>query len=157
MRIRMLPAAAVIASFIAPATWADTSANAKQWSLSAIFHDRAAKSAIDAMRKGRALPAWVTKGGTESPAHTVSFEGHDVYVMGACKPHDCGSESIAILYDPQNKVMYGVLSVVGPRAGTERLTWLNIGGGNESIDGKTILYAQLTGSLENHPGAFNYK
>lgn len=26
-----------------------------------------------------------------------------------------------------------------------------------SIDGKTILYAALTGSLDNHPDAFNFK
>lgn len=38
----------------------------------------------------------------------------------------------------------------------ERLTWLGIGGGAESIDGRTILYAALTGSLDNHPQAFNY-
>ena len=30
------------------------------------------------------------------------------------------------------------------------------GGGAESIDGRTILYAALTGSLDNHPQAFNY-
>ena len=33
---------------------------------------------------------------------------------------------------------------------------LVIGGGAESIDGRTILYAALTGSLDNHPQAFNY-
>jgi hypothetical protein len=40
-------------------------------------------------------------------------------------------------------------------ADTEVLTWLTIGGGDESIDGRTILYAALTGSLENHRGQFN--
>ena len=50
-----------------------------------------------------------------------------------------------------------MLSVAGPTEGAEKLTWLNIGGGSESIDGRTILYAALTGSLENHPDAFNYK
>ena len=45
----------------------------------------------------------------------------------------------------------------GEVSGTvERLTWLGIGGGAESIDGRTILYAALTGSLDNHPQAFNY-
>ncbi|SMG00008.1 Ivy family c-type lysozyme inhibitor [Burkholderia singularis] len=157
MRIKMLSAAALVASLAAPAAWADAPAKTDAWSLSAILHDRAAKSAFDAMKKGQRLPAWVTKGATETPAHAVSFDGHDVYVMSGCKPHDCGSERIAILYDPQKKAMYGVLSVVAPKNDTEHLTWLNIGGGSESIDGKTILYAQLTGSVENHPGAFNYK
>ncbi|WP_233168191.1 hypothetical protein [Xylophilus sp. ASV27] len=52
--------------------------------------------------------------------------------------------------------MYGVLSVRGPKQGTEHLTWLDIGGGPESVDGRAVLHAALTGSLENHPGAFNH-
>lgn len=60
------------------------------------------------------------------------------------------------MYDPQKKVMYGLLLSVNKKDKTERLTWMNIGGGSESIDGKTILYAALTGSLVNHPGAFNF-
>ncbi len=60
------------------------------------------------------------------------------------------------MYDPQKKVMYGLLLSVNKKDNTERLTWMNMGGGSESIDGKTILYAALTGSLVNHPGAFNF-
>ncbi|VWC19104.1 Inhibitor of vertebrate lysozyme [Burkholderia arboris] len=155
MYIRMPFAAAAL--FVAQAVWAGSPATTETWTMSAIAGNRAASAAFDAMKKGHQLPAWVVRGGTESPSITVSFGGHDVYVMTACKPHDCSSESIAVLYDPQKNEMYGVLSTVSPKKGTERLTWLNIGGGDESIDGRTILYAALTGSLANHPGAFNYK
>lgn len=36
-------------------------------------------------------------------------------------------------------MMYGVLTVRGPKQGTEHLTWLDIGGGPESVDGRTVL------------------
>ncbi|BBU86441.1 hypothetical protein EIMP300_78410 [Escherichia coli] len=39
---------------------------------------------------------------------------------------------------------------------TEKLTWLNVNDAL-SIDGKTVLFAALTGSLENHPDGFNFK
>ncbi|VWC11290.1 Inhibitor of vertebrate lysozyme [Burkholderia aenigmatica] len=154
MNVRIPLAAAAL--ILVQAAWAAGPSPAKTWTMSTIPGDRAASEAFAAMKKGHAVPAWVTRG-TESPGSTVVFGGHDVYVMTACKPHDCGSERIAVLYDPQKKVMYGVLSVAGPKEGAEKLTWLNIGGGSESIDGRTILYAALTGSLENHPDAFNYK
>ncbi|MFM2591328.1 hypothetical protein AAFX19_00010 (plasmid) [Vibrio harveyi] len=35
-------------------------------------------------------------------------------------------------------------------------TWLNVNDAL-SIDGKTVLFAALTGSLENHPDGFNFK
>lgn len=135
-----------------------------EWSLSTIASDHEASAAFDEMRKGHPLPAWVTQDVAESPAQSIVFDGEPTYVMAACKPHDCGAHRIAVMYIPAKKVMYGVLleshpkiSARGILADTETLTWLNIGGGNESIDGKTILYAALTGSLENHRGQFNFK
>ncbi len=85
------------------------------------------------------------------------FGGDKVYVMSACKQHGCGSEQIAVMYDPNKKIMCGVLLVANPETRAEKLTWMNLGGGNETIDGRTILYAALTGSLENHPDAFDYR
>jgi len=52
--------------------------------------------------------------------------------------------------------MAGVYSTVKEQSGAERLVWMNAGD-KLSIDGKTVLFAALTGSLENHPDAFNYK
>lgn len=139
------------------ASWAETvAAPGKTWSMSAIPGDSAARAAFNTMKAGYQLPAWVIQGGTESPATTVSFDGNDVHVMSSCEPHNCGSERMAVMYDPQKKVMYGLLLSVNKKDNTERLTWMSMGGGSESIDGKTILYAALTGSLVNHPGAFNF-
>ncbi|VWD59525.1 Inhibitor of vertebrate lysozyme [Burkholderia lata] len=128
--------------------FADELIASKTWSMSAIAGDRVASAAFDVMKKGHRLPAWVSRGGTESPAITLSYNGHHAYVMTACRPHNCGAERIAVLYDLEKNVMYGLLSSVGPDRDAEHLTWLNIGGGDESIDGKTILYGALTGSLE---------
>jgi hypothetical protein len=122
-----------------------------------IATDPAAAAAFKTMAEGHRLPDWVHGKTVESPGHEVIFGGQKVYVMSACKQHDCGAEQIAVMYDPGKKVMYGVLLSADPNARAEKLTWMNIGGGNESIDGRTILYAALTGSLENHPDAFNYK
>lgn len=51
--------------------------------------------------------------------------------------------------------MSGVYSVVDENR-PERLTWLNVSDAL-SIDGKTVLFAALSGSLDNHPDAFNYQ
>jgi len=122
-----------------------------------IAADPAASAAFKAMAKGHRLPDWINGKTVESPGNEVMFGGDKVYVMSACKQHDCGSEQIAVMYDPEKKIMYGVLLVADPETRAERLTWMNLGAGNESIDGRTILYAALTGSLENHPDAFDYK
>ena len=61
---------------------------------------------------------------------------------------------LAAAFDAMTARQHGVLSETDGTV--ERLTWLGIGGGAESIDGRTILYAALTGSLDNHPQAFNY-
>lgn len=122
-----------------------------------IASDPAAAAAFKAMAKGHTLPDWINGKTVESPGNEVTFGGDKVYVMSACKQHDCGSERIAVMYDPGRKIMYGVLLSADPATRAEKLTWMKLGGGNESIDGRTILYAALTGSLENHPDAFDYR
>ncbi|MGY5779970.1 Ivy family c-type lysozyme inhibitor [Rhizobium sp. LEGMi135b] len=122
-----------------------------------IAADPAASAAFKAMAKGHKLPDWINGKTVESPGNEVTFGGDRVYVMSACKQHDCGSEQIAVLYDPGKKIMYGVLRAADQKTVSEKLTWMNIGPGNEAIDGRTILYAALTGSLGNHPDAFDYK
>lgn len=138
-------------------------ADGHRWSFGEIFSNHNASKAFNEMRKGCALPSWVTHDVAESPAETVLFGGETAYVMSACKPHNCGNQRIAVMYIPKENVMYGLLSVsygllsVSGKPYRETLAWLNIGGGNESIDGKTILYAGLTGSLGNHRGQFNLR
>ena len=133
------------------------SAHAQGLMISGIASDPVAKEAFGKMVKGRALPKWVPERTTSSPAQKVVFDGQEFYVMSGCNPHDCDSEQIAIMYNVKQKSMYGLFAQVDEKTATEKLTWLNMGGENESIDGKTILFAALTGSLANHPTAFNYK
>lgn len=114
------------------------------------------KAAFAQMVKGHKLPKWVVKGGTTTPAKEVTLGGDKYQVLEACKPHNCGAERIAILYSEQQNTMAGVYSTVKEQSGAERLVWMNAGD-KLSIDGKTVLFAALTGSLENHPDAFNYK
>lgn len=121
-----------------------------------ISADPAAAAAFKAMTKGHRLPDWIHGETMESLGHEIVFGGEKIYVMNACKQHDCGAEQIAVMYDPGKKIVYGVLLLADPETRSERLTWMNLGAGNESIDGRTILYAALTTSLENHPEAFDY-
>lgn len=122
--------------------------------ISDLAKNSASKAEFSSMVKGRALPAWVTQGGVSSPAREVRLAGALFQVLTSCKPHDCASERVALLWSPQANRMMGVFSRVDDKAACETLTWLNIGD-SESIDGKTVLYAALAGSLENHPDAFN--
>lgn len=59
------------------------------------------------------------------------------------------------MYDPTKKIMYELLLSADQKTRSEKLTWLNIGPGNEAIDGRAILYAALTSSPENRLDAFN--
>ncbi|WP_058912019.1 Ivy family C-type lysozyme inhibitor [Entomohabitans teleogrylli] len=118
--------------------------------------DSATKGAFATMVKGHSLPAWVTQGATSTPARAVKIDGKEYQVLQSCKPHDCGSERMAVIYSPQDKTLSGVFSTVNDEKGSETLQWLNISD-ELSIDGKTVLFAALSGSLGNHPDAFNYQ
>ena len=123
--------------------------------LISLAKDNATKASFSQMVKGHKLPAWVNSGGTGSPAQTVKLGSESWQVLRACKPHDCGSERIAVIWSEKSKQMSGVFSVVDEKTSQEKLTWLNVSDAL-SIDGKTVLFAALSGSLENHPDAFNY-
>lgn len=153
-RMRKIIAAVFVTSILA-ATGA--SAQDHPTTFRDIAKDPVASAAFKAMAKGHRLPDWINGKTVESPGNELMFGGDKVYVMSACKQHDCGDEQIAVLYDPDKKIMYGVLRVADQKTVSEKLTWMNIGPGNEAIDGRTILYAALTGSLGNHPDAFDYK
>lgn len=114
------------------------------------------KGAFMAMVGKTVLPAWVHQGGSGSPAHSVVIGGKTMMVISGCKPHDCAAERIAVLYSPEMKMMSGVFSEVHDKSGMEKLMWMHMGHDNE-MDAKTVLYAALAGSLENHPDSFNFK
>jgi hypothetical protein len=57
-----------------------------------------------------ALPVWAREGGTATPAQTVQAEGRPMLLAAACKPHDCPSERILVLYDEHSQAMWGVFA-----------------------------------------------
>lgn len=113
-------------------------------------------TAFSQMLKGHNLPAWINSGGTTTPARTVKLGSETYQVLSACKPHDCGAERFAVLWSEKSRQMSGLFSTVDEKTSQEKLTWLNVSD-ELSIDGKTVLFAALSGSLENHPDAFNYQ
>lgn len=114
------------------------------------------KAIFDKMAGEKEIPAWVKGGATTFPTHEVTFGGKTYSVYTGCEKDNCGDNVFAVAYNADDKVMYGLAVSATEESDDEVLTWYNIGGGPESIDGKTVLYAATTGSLENHPDAFNY-
>ncbi|HFW0244777.1 TPA: Ivy family C-type lysozyme inhibitor [Salmonella enterica subsp. enterica serovar Poona] len=102
------------------------------------------------------LPAWITQGGADSPGNSVQIGGKKYVVLTSCKPHDCGSQCIAVLYTTQTKKIAGVFSSSDEMEMSQKLQWISIPD-SLSIDGKTVLFAALTGSLEHVPDGFNFK
>lgn len=86
--------------------------------------------AFHAMDGADDLPDWVSKGGTATPAQTVEVNGKALLEAQACKPHDCPSERILVLYDQDAGAMQGVFvrdSASDADAGVSdqaRMTWL---------------------------------
>jgi len=111
--------------------------------------------ALTALTRHQNLPNWIKTGGVESPAQTVTVKGNDYQVYAICKPHNCGNQQFAVLYSAKLKQMSGLYLQTNEKSHRETLQWLNVSD-ELSIDGKTILYAATTGSLANHPKAFNY-
>lgn len=124
--------------------------------ISKLAADQDTKVEFHKMVANQHLPKWVTQGGTDSQGQKVNIAGNQYLVLNSCKPHNCGSERIAVLYATATKKIAGVFSSVDEKTGNEKLQWLNIPD-DLSIDGKTVLLASLTGSLDNHPDSFNFK
>lgn len=124
--------------------------------LSDIVNDPATAKPFAALIAHQHLPSWVKQGGVESPMQQVTLNGEPYQVYSACQPHHCGQQKFALLYSPRHQHMSGLWLRSDEDGKRETLQWLKISD-DLSIDGKTVLYAALTGSLENHPAAFNYQ
>lgn len=159
MLFRYLAAAAVaIAYFLPMAFPASAQETAPQIapSLADLRSDMRMAAAFATMVGESEIPEWIHDKAVTSPGDRVSFGGREYLAMSACEQHLCGPHRMAVLYDEGKAVMYGVIATSDDEAGTESLTWLNIGGGPEGIDGKSLLYATLSGSVTNHPQDFRY-
>lgn len=71
-------------------------------------HDFA--SAFVALAGAEQLPDWPRQGGTSTPAQRVALNGRTQWLVAACKPHDCPSERILVLYDENTHAMSGVFA-----------------------------------------------
>ncbi|MES5407711.1 Ivy family C-type lysozyme inhibitor, partial [Klebsiella pneumoniae] len=94
--------------------------------LNSLAHDAATRASFNQMVKGHQLPAWVTTGGTGSPAQTVKLGSESWQVLSACKPHDCGHERIAVIWSEKSKQMPGVYSVVDEKTNQDRIICVNV-------------------------------
>lgn len=123
----------------------------------ATFSDLTVKEATKALFKkmvnNQKLPKWAMTGGTDSGKLTIHLNGNEYQIFSSCKPHQCGLEQIAVLYSPKAQIMTGVFAKNTGRDTQQKLVWLNVPS-ELTIDGKTVLFATLTGSLANHPDWF---
>lgn len=124
--------------------------------ITSLLENKETAALFDKMLGTTTPPSWLAKEAVQAPALRAKLGNTEFSVMTACKAHNCASEKVAVMYNSKDKSMYGVIYQANEATTVETLHWLNIGGGDESIDGKTILYAALTGSLDNHPDSFNF-
>ncbi|EBQ8726406.1 C-lysozyme inhibitor, partial [Salmonella enterica] len=116
-----------------------TSAYAQdELTISKLAVDQDTKAEFQKMAANQHLPKWVTQGGTDSQGQKVNIAGNQYLVLTSCKPHDCSSQRIAVLYATATKKIAGVFSSVEEKTGNEKLQWLNLPD-DLSIDGKTVL------------------
>jgi len=73
-------------------------------------------TAFAALSGAEQLPAWASQGGGARPAQQVVIDGHTQMLAEACKPHDCPSERILILYDENTHAMSGLFARRKPAA-----------------------------------------
>ncbi|WP_051909614.1 Ivy family c-type lysozyme inhibitor [Paenirhodobacter enshiensis] len=144
----------LIALLAVPGTMSAARAEAPPVTLSVEMKDAAFAHRLRTLFGKEARPDWLAEA-TEAEPVAVTLDGRPYTVLLACKKHDCANHQLAILFDAER--MYGLRFETRDNSAEERLTWLNIGGGAESIDGRTILYAAITGSLFNHPDAFSFR
>lgn len=124
----------------------------------ALAVDSATGNKFHEWAKEHNLPEWVMEGGTGSPSRPVTIDNKSFQVMSACKPHACAKEQIAVLYLPEQRKISGVFSTQTETGDNQTLIWLNSDNENEiSLDGKTVLFTALSGSLENHTASFNLR
>lgn len=56
------------------------------------------------------LPAWTRHDERSTPALKVEVGGREQWLAVACKPHDCPTERILVLYDAQAHAMTGLFA-----------------------------------------------
>lgn len=80
------------------------------------------------------LPYWTRHEETSTPALRVDVAGHEQWLAGACKPHDCPAERILVLYDAQAHAMTGLFArrkvdavdIDSSDPTNDELTWLGV-------------------------------
>lgn len=88
------------------------SANAAEQVDNDIYLYEAAQSDLNLVSSYKQLIApvveqadWLAGYGTASPAQVENVDGTEYLVFTGCKPHDCPSQSYAVMYDPKQKQM----------------------------------------------------
>ena len=97
------------------------------------------------MVKANQLPTWVIRNASNYPTLEMTIREEHYYVMKACNPDDCEREKIVIAYSPLRNILSGVFAFTETPE-QQQLKWLGIS--DELPDGKALLFAELSGSLE---------
>jgi hypothetical protein len=104
------PASAATAAPAPAAGTADAPISKGPVYLSDLLRHRNFASAFAALLAADQLPDWPAQGGTSAPAQHVVVNGHPLWLVAACKPHDCPSERLLLLYDESTHAMSGVFA-----------------------------------------------
>jgi hypothetical protein len=66
--------------------------------------------AFEGMAGAEQLPDWARLGGTSTPVQKVTIEGRAMLVANGCKPHDCPTERIVLLFDEKSHTLWGLFA-----------------------------------------------
>lgn len=70
----------------------------------AVQKDAALKAAFaQAIEPELSTSPWLSEYGVASPAVSQTIDNVQYQIYSGCKPHDCPSESYAVMYDPQSQ------------------------------------------------------
>lgn len=111
-----------------------------------LANNSSTRNCVHQMVKANKLPTWVLRNASNFPTLEMTIREERYYVMKACNPDDCEREKIVIAYSPLRNILSGVFAVTDAPE-QQQLKWLGIS--DELPDGKALLFAALSGSLEN--------
>lgn len=117
-----------------------------------LANNSSTRNCFHQMVKANKLPYWVVRNATHYPTLEITIRKERYFIMKACNPDDCEREQIAIIYSPLRNVISGVYAVTeSPEQ--QRLQWLGIS--DELADGRALLFAALSGSLDRQKENFS--
>lgn len=89
-------------------------ANEGEYIFDALKHPAYRKAWAKMMAGEKALPEWVRSGNiTATPSVVVNIDGAEYEFHNGCKPHDCGGNTLEVMFPAGGGQAWGLLQIDG--------------------------------------------